>query len=225
MRSVSLSRHWLPPGSSLALAVMLLPFLCARSVVIVFLVWVIRGPLGGSPAQCVSRYVAMLCRRRILSADHRESIALGAACSPRWLFTSDRRFCLITGWVAPPLCKLRRWIVRGVKKAVSRKHQLELADTNWSWGPRGFHVHAWSEPRMCLHHAHFLSCASVGPRLRRVPRASMATHQKREEGGFSRENLSGENLPKKSSDPKFARGGPHPSAVTLRAMSSALVRA
>ena len=48
-----------------------------------------------------------------------------AECSPRWSFTSDRRFGLITGWVAPPLCKLRRWIVRGVKKAVSRKHQLD----------------------------------------------------------------------------------------------------
>ena len=107
------------------------------------------------------------------------------------------------------------------------KHAPETsaADTNWSCGPRGFHVHAWSEPRMCLHHAHFLSCASVGPRLRRVPRASMATHQKREEGGFSRENLSGENLQKKSSDLKFAREGPHPSAVTLRTISSALARA
>ena len=57
------------------------------------------------------------------------------------------------------------------------------------------------------------------------PRAGMATHQKREEGGFSRENLSGENLPKKSSDLKFAREGPHPSAVTLRTISSALARA
>ena len=104
------------------------------------------------------------------------------------------------------------------------KHAPEIsaADTNWSCGPRGFHVHAWSEPRMCLHHAHFLSCASVGPRLRRVPRASIATHPKREEGGSSRENLSGENLPKKSSDLKFAREGPHPSAVTLRTTSSAL---
>ena len=103
--------------------------------------------------------------------------------------------------------------------------ETSAADTNLSWGPRGFHVHAWSEPHMCLHHAHFLSCASVGPRLRRVPRASMATHQEREEGGFSRENLSGENLPKKSSDLKFAREGPHPSAVTLRTISSALARA
>ena len=104
-------------------------------------------------------------------------------------------------------------------------NRLMAADTNWSWGPRGFHVHAWSEPRMCLHHAHFSSCASVAPRLRRVPRASIATHQKKEEGGSSRENLSGENLPKKSSDLEFARGGPHPSAVALRAMSSALARA
>jgi hypothetical protein len=53
----------------------------------------------------------------------------------------------------------------------------------------------------------------------------MATHQKREEGGFSRENLSGENLQKKSSDLKFAREGPHPSAVTLRTISSALAQA
>ena len=107
------------------------------------------------------------------------------------------------------------------------KHAPETsaADTNWSCGPRGFHVHAWSEPRMCLHHAHFSSCASVAPRLRRVPRAGIATHPNKEEGGSSRETLSGENLPKKSSDPKFARGGPHPSAVTLRAMSSALARA
>ena len=87
------------------------------------------------------------------------------------------------------------------------KHAPETsaADTNLSCDPRGFHVHAWSEPRMCLHHAHFLSCASVAPRLRRVPRASIATHQKKEEGGSSRENLSGENLPKTSSDLEFGR--------------------
>ena len=87
------------------------------------------------------------------------------------------------------------------------KHAPEIsaADTNWSCGPRGFHVHAWSEPHMCLHHAHFSSCASVAPRLRRVPRAGIATHPKREEGGSSREKVSGENLPKKSSDLKTSR--------------------
>ena len=49
------------------------------------------------------------------------SIALVAECSPRWWFTSDRLFRLITGWVAPPLCELQRWTVRGVKKAARRK--------------------------------------------------------------------------------------------------------
>ena len=34
--------------------------------------------------------------------------------------------------------------------------RTSAADTNLSCCPRGFHVHAWSKPRMCLHHAHFV---------------------------------------------------------------------
>ena len=76
------------------------------------------------------------------------------------------------------------------------KHAAETsaADRNWSCCPRGFHVHAWSKSRMCLHHAHFVPCASVEHLLRRVPRAGIATHHRRKETGSSREKLSGENF-------------------------------
>ena len=76
------------------------------------------------------------------------------------------------------------------------KHAAETSadDTNLSCCPRDFHVHAWSESRMCLHHAHFVPCASVEHSLRRVPRARIATRHRRKETGSSREKLSGEKF-------------------------------
>ena len=76
------------------------------------------------------------------------------------------------------------------------KHAAETsaADKKGSCCPRGFHVHAWSKSRMCLHHAHFVPCASVEHLLRRVPRASIATHREEKETGSSREKLSGEKF-------------------------------
>ena len=76
------------------------------------------------------------------------------------------------------------------------KHAAETsaAGTKGPCCPRGFHVHAWSKPRICLHHAHFVPCAPVEHLLRRVPRASIATHREEKETGSSREKLSGENF-------------------------------
>ena len=76
------------------------------------------------------------------------------------------------------------------------KHAAETsaADTNLSCCPHGFHVHVWSELRMCLHHTHFVPCASVEHLLRCVPRARIATHHRRKETGSSREKLSGEKV-------------------------------
>ena len=76
------------------------------------------------------------------------------------------------------------------------KHAAETsaADAKRPCRPRGFHVHTWSESRMCLHHAHFVPCASVEHSLRRVPRARIATRHRRKETGSSREKVSGEKV-------------------------------
>ena len=101
------------------------------------------------------------------------------------------------------------------------KHAAETsaADTNWSCCPCGFHVHAWSKPRMCLHHAHFVPCASVEHLLRRVPRARITTHHRRKETGSSREKLSGEKFLRARS--RFGSRSSAPKAAGLHTVRSA----
>ena len=94
---------------------------------------------------------------------------------------------------------------------MARVPETSAVDTNWSCGPRGFHVHAWSKPRMCLHHAHFVPCASVEHLLRRVPRARITKHHRRKETGSSRENSPEKNFlcPKESRDLDLGREAQH----------------